>query len=60
MKTYCKNCKKRTGNTFSKKKIVPISKNTIKEKSKCVICLNERTLIQGIEDRYDPKNKSLP
>ena len=28
------------------KKLVPISKNTIKKKSKCAICLTERTLIQ--------------
>ena len=28
------------------KKLVPISKNTIKKKSKCAIFLTERTLIQ--------------
>ena len=49
---YCKNCKKHTGNTFSKK-LVLISKNKIKGKSKCAICLTERTFIHEIEDKYD-------
>ena len=30
-----------------------ISKNKIKEKSKCVICLTQRTFIDKIEDKYD-------
>ena len=34
------------------KKSVPISKNIIKEKSKCAICLSERTFIHEIEDKY--------
>ena len=37
---YGKNCKKHTGNTFPKK-LVLISKNKIKGKSKCAICLTE-------------------
>ena len=48
---YCKNCKKHAGNTFFKK-IVLISKNKIKGKSKCAICLTERTFIHEIEDKY--------
>ena len=36
MQIYCKNCKKHTGNTFPKK-LVLISKNKIKGKSKCAI-----------------------
>ena len=42
----CKNCKKHTGNTFPKK-LVLISKNKIKGKSKGAICLTE------IENKYD-------
>ena len=52
MHTYCKNCKKHTDNTFPKKNVL-ISKNKIKEKSKCAICLTERTFIHEIEDKYD-------
>ena len=48
---YCKNYKKHRGNTFLKI-LVPISKNEIKGKSKCAICLNERTLIHEIEGKY--------
>ena len=48
---YCKNCKKHTDNTFPKK-LVLISKNKIKGKSKCAICLTERTFIHGIEVKY--------
>ena len=51
MHMYCKNCKKRTSNTFPTK-IVLISKNKIKGKSKCAICLTERTFIHEIEDKY--------
>ena len=46
----CKNCKKHTGNTFPKK-LVLISKNKIKGKSKCAICLTERSFIHEI--KYD-------
>ena len=49
MHIYCKNCKKHTGNTLLKKIIVF---NKIKEKSKCAICLTERTFIHEIEDKY--------
>ena len=52
MHIYCKKCKKHTGNTFPKKLIL-ISKNKIKGKSKCAICLTERTFIDEIEDKYD-------
>ena len=37
MHMYCKNCKKHMGNTFPEK-LVLISKNKIKGKSKCAIC----------------------
>ena len=50
--TNCKNCKKHTGNTFTKKCIL-ISKNEIKGKSKYTICLTEKTFIHEIEDKYD-------
>ena len=49
---YCKNCKKHTGNTFPKKLIL-ISKNKIKGKSKCAICLTKMTFIHEIEGKYD-------
>ena len=52
MHIYCKKCKKHTRNTFPKKLIL-ISKNEIKGKSKCVICLTERTFIDEIEGKYD-------
>ena len=52
MQMYYKNCKKYTGNTFPKK-LVLISKNKIKGKSKSAICLTERTFIDEIEDEYD-------
>ena len=39
------------GNTFPKKLLL-ISSNKIKEKSKCTIRLTERTLIHKIEDKY--------
>ena len=48
MHIYCKKCNKHTSNTFPKK-IILISKNKIKEKSKCVICLTERTFIDEID-----------
>ena len=52
MHMNCKKCKKDTGNAFPKK-IVLISKNKIKGKSKCAICLTERTFTEEIEDKYD-------
>ena len=56
MQIYCKNCKKHTGNTLPKK-LVSLSKNILKEKSKCAISLTERTFIQEIEDKYDLESK---
>ena len=50
MHTPCKNCKKHTGATFPKK-LVLISKNKIKGKSKGAICLTE------IENKCDLKSK---
>ena len=49
---YCKNCKKHTSNTFPKK-LVLISKNERKGKSKCAICFTERSFIDKIVDKYD-------
>ena len=48
MHIYCKKCNKHTSNAFPKKLIL-ISKNTIKGRSKCAICLNKRTFINEIE-----------
>ena len=48
MHIYCKKCNKHTGNTYPKK-IILISKDKIKGKSKCAICLTERTFIDEIE-----------
>ena len=56
MHIYCKICKKHTNNTFPKK-IVLISKNKIRGKSKCAICLAERTFINEIEDKHGLENK---
>ena len=50
MHIYCKKCKKHTGKTFPKKLIL-ISKNKTKAKSKCTIYLTERTFIHEI--KYD-------
>ena len=48
MHIYYKKCNKHTSNTYPKK-IILISKNKIKGKSKCAICLTERTFIDEIE-----------
>ena len=48
MHIYCKKCNKHTSNTYPKK-IILISKDKIKGKSKCAICLTERTFIDKIE-----------
>ena len=56
MQIYCKNCKKHTSNMFPKI-VVLILKNKIKGKSKCAICLTERSFIDKIEDEYDLENK---
>ena len=50
MRIYCKKCKKHTSNAFPKK-LVLISNNKIKEKSRCFICLTERTFTDEIQ--YD-------
>ena len=43
MRLYCKTCERHTSNTFPKK--VLISNNKIKGKSRCFICLTERSFI---------------
>ena len=48
MHIYCKKCEKHASNTFPKK-LVLISKNKIKGKSKCAIFLTKRTFIDEIE-----------
>ena len=52
MHIYCKKCNKHTGNTFPKKLIL-ISENKIKAKSKYSICLIERTFLDETEGKYD-------
>ena len=47
---YCKKCNKHTANTFPKK-LVLISENKIKGKSRCAIYLTERSSID--ETEYD-------
>ena len=49
MHIYCKNFNKHTSNTFL------ISKNKIKGKSKCAICLTKRTFIHEI--KFDLESK---
>ena len=53
MYIYCKKCCKHTANTFPKN-ITLISKNKIKGKSRCPICLTEKTFIDYI--KYDLKS----
>ena len=48
MHIYCKTCNKHTVNAFPKK-LVLISKNKIKEKSKCAIFLAEGSFIDEVE-----------
>ena len=50
MRICCKKCKRHTSNTFPKI-LVLISKNRIKGKSRCAICLTERSFIDEIQ--YD-------
>ena len=50
MHMYCQNYKKHTSNTFPKK-LVLISKNKIKAKSKCAICLTKKTFMHEIKDK---------
>ena len=60
MPIYCRNVKKQV--TQSQKKLALISKNKIKGKLKCAICLTEKTFIDKIEDEYDTESElgSLP
>ena len=48
MHIYCKKCNKHTSNTYPKK-IILISREKIKGKSKYAICLTERTFIDENE-----------
>ena len=50
MHIYCKTCNKHTANTFPKE-LVLISRSKIKEKSRCAICLTERSFTDEIQ--YD-------
>ena len=52
MHIYCKKCNKHTSNTYPKK-IILISKDKIKGKSTCSICLTERTFIDEIEGNVE-------
>ena len=56
MHMYCKTCKKHTGNTFPKK-LVLVSKNKIKRKSKFAICVTERAFIHELEGKYGLENE---
>ena len=51
MHIYFKKCNKHTSSTFPKKIILISKKNKIKGKSKCAICLTEKTFINEI--KYD-------
>ena len=53
MRLYSKKCKRHRSNTFPKK-LVLISNNKIKGKSRCFICLTERSFIDEVE--YDIKS----
>ena len=53
MHIYCKKCSKHTANTFPKK-LVLISNNKIKGKSRCFICLTEISFLDEVE--YDLKS----
>ena len=48
MHIYCKKCSKYTANTFPKK-LVLISRNKIKGKSRCAICLTERSFADKVK-----------
>ena len=50
MYIYCKKCSKNMANTFPKKMVL-ISKNKTKGKSRCAIALTERSFIDEVE--YD-------
>ena len=50
IRLYCKKYKRHTSNTFPKK-LVLIINNKIKGKSRCFICLTERSFIDEVQ--YD-------
>ena len=50
---YCKKCKRHTSNTYPKK-LVFISNNKIKGKSRWFICLTERSFLDEVQ--YDLEN----
>ena len=52
MHIHCKKCNKHTSNTYPKK-IILISKDKIKGKSTCAICLTERIFIDEIEGNLE-------
>ena len=52
MHIYCKKCCKYTANTYPKK-ITLISKNKIRGKSRCAICLTKRSFIDDIESALE-------
>ena len=49
MRLYCKKCKRHTSNTFPKK-LVLVSNNKIKGKSRCFIFLTERSFIDEVQN----------
>ena len=48
MRLYCKKCKRHTSNTFPKK-LVLILNNNKEGKSRCFICLTERSFIDEVQ-----------
>ena len=52
MHIYCKTYCKHTANTYSRK-ITLISKNKIRGKSRCAICLTKRSFIDDIESALE-------
>ena len=56
MHICCKKCKKHTRNMFPKKSVL-ISKNKTKGKSKCAVCLTERTFFHKTEGKYGPESQ---
>ena len=56
MHIYCKKCNKHTSNTVPKK-IILISKNKFKGKSKCAIYLTEKTFIDEIKGDLESESE---
>ena len=48
MRLYCNKCKRHTSNKFPKK-LVLSSNNKVKRKSRCFICLTERSFIDEVQ-----------